>query len=386
MKKFLTALTILLLFQFSGTISALDDCKSDRKRWSNCIGTKKVEYVNDSATHSGSWRNNKPHGQGTTIFEGGNKHEGEFKNGKRHGQGTYTWADGRQYVGEWKDGKMHGQGTNNSADGRKYVGEWKDNRRDGQGTYTWTDGDQYVGEWKSGLRNGQGTYTWADGRKYVGEWKDSKHHGQGTLTYASGKIQEGFWEDNEYIGSTAIKIHSDPSENTSGPSENTKYLFILIILIIIIISGIVLVNKSKTDPIKTHNSNKANTSSDKDFLPTMLLCFFLGGLGIHRFFVGKRGTGILMLITFGGLGIWWLIDLIMIAIGSFKDIEGRAITYQSTNTTNTTPGTHVPEKVVETPPAKDISAEIEKLADLKDKGIITDEEFQQKKQELLDRI
>ena len=135
-------------------------------------------------------------------------------------------------------------------------------------------------------------------------------------------------------------------------------------------------------PSKKTNSN----SSDKDFVPTILLCFFAGGLGIHRFFVGKTGTGILMLLTFGGLGIWWLIDLIMIAIGSFKDIQGRAIIYQSANTANTAPSTHVPEKVTETPTAKDIPAEIEKLADLKDKGIITDEEFQQKKQELLDRI
>ena len=65
--------------------------------------------------------------------------------------------------------------------------------------------------------------------------------------------------------------------------------------------------------------------SDKGFVPTLLLCLFLGTLGIHRFFVGKVGTGILMILTIGGLGIWVLIDLIMIAVGSFKDKQGRYI-------------------------------------------------------------
>lgn len=65
--------------------------------------------------------------------------------------------------------------------------------------------------------------------------------------------------------------------------------------------------------------------SEKNFVGTLLLCFFLGNLGIHRFYVGKIGTGILMLITLGGLGIWSLIDFIMIAVGKFKDNNGKVI-------------------------------------------------------------
>ena len=64
---------------------------------------------------------------------------------------------------------------------------------------------------------------------------------------------------------------------------------------------------------------------EKSWLATVLLCFFLGALGVHRFYVGKVGTGILMLITFGGLGIWVLIDFIMILIGKFTDKQGLAL-------------------------------------------------------------
>lgn len=53
-----------------------------------------------------------------------------------------------------------------------------------------------------------------------------------------------------------------------------------------------------------------------------VLCFILGGLGIHRFYVGKIGTGILYLFTGGLCGIGWLVDLIMIACGSFTDQSG----------------------------------------------------------------
>ncbi len=66
--------------------------------------------------------------------------------------------------------------------------------------------------------------------------------------------------------------------------------------------------------------------SEKDWLTTLLLCIFLGGLGVHRFYAGKIGTGILQLITVGGCGIWTLVDLIMIITGSFKDKDGNPIT------------------------------------------------------------
>jgi|TARA_B100001013_G_scaffold188807_1_gene113905 TM2 domain-containing membrane protein YozV len=65
--------------------------------------------------------------------------------------------------------------------------------------------------------------------------------------------------------------------------------------------------------------------SQKNFVATLILAILLGGLGVHRFYAGKIGTGIVMLLTFGGLGIWTLIDIIMIAVGNFKDSSGLPI-------------------------------------------------------------
>ncbi len=65
--------------------------------------------------------------------------------------------------------------------------------------------------------------------------------------------------------------------------------------------------------------------SNKNWLIALLLCIFLGFLGVHRFYVGKIGTGILWLLTVGLLGFGYIIDLILIANFKFKDRNGNPL-------------------------------------------------------------
>ncbi|MBF0320671.1 MAG: TM2 domain-containing protein [Nitrospirae bacterium] len=69
----------------------------------------------------------------------------------------------------------------------------------------------------------------------------------------------------------------------------------------------------------------SETESPKSRLVALLLCFFLGWAGAHRFYANKIGTGIIMFITMGGFGIWYFVDLVMISLGALKDKENLPI-------------------------------------------------------------
>lgn len=64
----------------------------------------------------------------------------------------------------------------------------------------------------------------------------------------------------------------------------------------------------------------------KSFSVTLLLAIFLGPLGIHRFYTGHTGIGIIQLLTGGGCGVWYVIDIVMIITGSYTDAQGNPLT------------------------------------------------------------
>ncbi len=84
--------------------------------------------------------------------------------------------------------------------------------------------------------------------------------------------------------------------------------------------------------VEVSDTNAVNSSltpqtgvSDKTKIIALLLIILLGPLGAHRFYVGKIGSAVLFLITLGGLGIWWLVDLYKIITDQFTDKQGRIL-------------------------------------------------------------
>lgn len=119
---------------------------------------------------------------------------------------------------------------------------------------------------------------------------------------------------------TAISFQQLPEFNKTKTKKNSAF------------QSTVLKNKeaSRINPeIIPSKNSKASTNSQvlvseygSSQLIALLLCVFFGVIGIHRFYLGYPGIAIIQILTFGGCGIWWLVDLIRIILGDLKPKNG----------------------------------------------------------------
>jgi len=77
-------------------------------------------------------------------------------------------------------------------------------------------------------------------------------------------------------------------------------------------------------PNSTYKTEEQKENENR-WIITLLLCWFLGVFGIHRFYTGHIAIGVIQLLTLGGCGIWVLVDFIILIVGNFKDAEGNPI-------------------------------------------------------------
>lgn len=156
-------------------------------------------------------------------------------------------------------------------------------------------------------------------------------------------------------------------------------------------SGVLFVtNERKKSAISsrqtTHiqnNQGGVSTMAHKNKLTAILLSVFVGGLGIDRFYLGYTGLGVAKLLTCGGLGVWALIDLVMICTGSLRPADGSPWEEEVRASEVQTAAPVQPDAINSGSASFDA---LERLAKLHEQGILTDDEFQQKKTELLAKM
>ena len=200
-----------------------------KNHWSG-IGT----FESRTGIYIGAWKDGLQDGNGTVIYNNGNKYEGEFRQGFKNGYGKFSVTTvGDVYTGYFQNGMRYGQGIETyGSTGETYVGQFVNDTRWGLGTAYYQDGSpKYIGTWFQGSPDGNGTLFLQNGQKYIGEFQSGRPLGQGVL-YSNGQmVKNGTFgpgtdvndNSNTQSGSSVLDIPKMLNLNLS----NNKYTNLL---------------------------------------------------------------------------------------------------------------------------------------------------------------
>jgi hypothetical protein len=156
-------------------------------------GKGKYQFANGDA-YEGEVQAGVINGRGSYTSKNGDVFDGSFLNGKPNGVGVYRFASGDRYEGEMQAGNMHGRGRYVAKNGDRVEGAFANGRPNGKGTYYFSNGDRYEGDIQGGALTGQGAYFYASGMKYEGEMRVGQPEGKGTFWFLDGTRFEGTFE------------------------------------------------------------------------------------------------------------------------------------------------------------------------------------------------
>jgi hypothetical protein len=177
-------------------------------------GKGKYQFANGDA-YEGEVQAGVINGRGSYATKNGDVFDGSFQGGKPHGVGVYRFSSGDRYEGEMQAGTMQGKGRYVAKNGDRVEGPFAAGRPHGKGTYYFSNGDRYEGDIQAGALTGQGTYFYASGMKYEGDTRLGQPQGKGTFWFLDGTRFEGDFEG----GLARAKGEIVKQDGTKVPAE-----------------------------------------------------------------------------------------------------------------------------------------------------------------------
>jgi hypothetical protein len=151
----------------------------------------KGEYVSKSFKYEGEWAEGLKQGDGTYVWENGDRYQGHFSADRPDGRGRYQFANGDAYEGEVQAGVINGRGSYTSKNGDVFDGSFQNGRPHGVGVYRFASGDRYEGEMRAGNMQGTGRYVAKNGDRVEGPFAGGRPHGKGVYHFSNGDRYEG---------------------------------------------------------------------------------------------------------------------------------------------------------------------------------------------------